>query len=50
MAKKHNKEASIKKESKFRISDLHTHVSMLLNKFREGKRTQKTKFYGKRGR
>jgi len=43
-------DVTLKKERKFSIRDIHTHVSMFFKKFREGKQTNKTKFYEKRGR
>ena len=43
-------DVTLKKERKFSIRNLHTHVSMFFNKFREEKKTNKTKFYQKRGR
>lgn len=43
------KKISLKKERKFKVGDLHSHVSMFLKKFRVGK-NPKTKFYEKRGR
>lgn len=50
MAKKDiGKKVTLKKEEKFKVGDLHTHVSMFLKKFRVGK-NPKTKFYTKRGR
>jgi len=50
MAKKDlGKKVPLKKEQKFKIGDLHTHVSMFFKKFRIGK-NPKTRFYEKRGR
>lgn len=50
MAKKDvGKKITQKKEQKFKIGNLHTHVSMFFKKFRVGK-NPKTKFYEKRGR
>jgi hypothetical protein len=43
-------DVTLKKERKFSIRDLHTHVSMFFKKFREEKKTNKSKFYQKRGR
>jgi len=50
MAKKDlGKKVTLKKERKFKVGDLRTHVSLLFKKFRVGK-NPKTKFYTKRGR
>ena len=50
MAKKDlGKKVTLKPEGKFKIRNLHTHVSMFFKKFRVGK-NPKTKFYEKRGR
>ncbi len=44
------KDVTLKKERKFSIRNLHTHVSMFFKKFRDEKKTSKSKFYQKRGR
>lgn len=49
MKKDLEKKITLKKEKKFKIGNLHTHVSMFFKKFRVGK-NPKTKFYTKRGR
>lgn len=50
MAKKDlGRKVTLEKERKFKIGDLHTHVSMFFKKFRTDK-NPKTKFYTKRKR
>jgi len=50
MAKKDlNKKVTLKTERKFKVGDLHKHVTMFFKKFRTGKHP-KTRFYEKRGR